>query len=59
MKKINELALELFGEMRNLTKEEAESLYKGLEKMSTPTGVNLFEESTWNNSEKIFDFIGE
>ena len=38
--------------MRNLTKEEAESLYKELEKMSTPTGVNLFEESTWNNSEK-------
>lgn len=58
MDNLNNLATELFGEMRNLTKEESEALYKALDEMSVPTGINLFDESTWNNSEKIFDFIG-
>lgn len=50
---------EIFGKMRNLTKEESESLYKHLESISKPTGIDLFDENTWGNSIKLFDIEGE
>ena len=33
----------LFGDMRNLTKEEQESLYNSLDRISEPTGITLFD----------------
>ena len=36
-------AKELFGEMRNLTKEEQEAYSKGLDEISEDTGINLFD----------------
>ena len=41
--KINELAQELFGEMRDLTKEERESYRKYIESISIPTGINIWD----------------
>lgn len=43
MKKILEEAHEIFGEMRNFTKEEAEAYSKMLKKISKPTGKNFFD----------------
>lgn len=34
---------EMFGEMRNVTDEEQEALYKGLDKISEDTGIVLFD----------------
>lgn len=59
MSKIEELANEMFGEMRNLTKEESEMLYKYLQEISEPTGVDLFDKKTWVNSVKLFNTEGE
>lgn len=43
MEKINKLAKDLFGDMRNLTEEEQECLYEGLNKISEDTGIALFD----------------
>lgn len=40
---IYELAEELFGEMRDLTKEERESYNNYIESISEPTGINIWE----------------
>ncbi len=36
-------AKELFGEMRDLTKEEYEQYKKYIESISEPTGINIWE----------------
>lgn len=41
--KIIEEAEELFGEMREATPEEQQSIDNYLKSISTPTGVNLFD----------------
>ena len=40
---INELAQELFGEMRDLTEEERKSYNEYLKSISIPTGVNIWD----------------
>ena len=41
--KINELAKELFGEMRDLTEEEQKSYNEYLKSISKPTGINFWD----------------
>lgn len=42
--KFMEESSELFGKLRELTKEESKSYSEGLKGMSTPTGINIFDD---------------
>jgi len=44
MKTLYNEANEMFGETRDLTKEEQVAYIKGLESISTPTGISMFDE---------------
>lgn len=58
MNVINE-AKELFGNMRDVTAEEQESIDRYLKKISTPTGVNFFEiEKEERDAKMSGDLIG-
>lgn len=48
---INELAKELFGEMRNLTEEERENYNNYIKSISIPTGINFWDLIEGDNND--------
>lgn len=48
---IYDLAKELFGEMRNLTKEEREDYNNYIQSISIPTGINVWDLIEGDNND--------